>query len=112
MFRSSTFFKNEVTIKSVTKSEDYSTHPPVSTKTVELKSLMAHMDTPRSSSQLEYHKLGVTVDLFMFLPYEIEVKKSDIIIYEGREYVPSGALEDQGGRHLVNRMPLKLRGAQ
>ncbi|MGK0577489.1 hypothetical protein [Macrococcus capreoli] len=111
MFRSSSFFKNEVIIKSVIESKDFSQHPPLTTRTETLKSLMVHMDTPRSSAQLDYHKLGVTVDLFMFLPYGIDVKKTDVIIYEGTEYVPTGTLEDQGGRHLVNRLPLKLRGS-
>lgn len=107
MFSPYNEFPHTVEVKSVTKTTDYSTHPPKVLRTEETKSLKAFMDGENTNDVVQYHQRNIEVTRFMFLPYGIAIGPEDVISFDGVKYRPSGALEDQGGQHLINRLPLK-----
>ncbi len=65
------------------------------------------MDTPSTSERLTFHNMQKQLTRALYVPYRVKPKHTDIIMHDGKEYEIIGDVEDQGGQHEVNRIPLK-----
>lgn len=70
-------------------------------------SILVFLDTPSTERIAEASKMGVVIDRDMYAPFAMEIDPTARFEYDGVIYEASGTLEDQGGQHEVNRLPLR-----
>lgn len=99
-------FPHQITIERVTTLNDTSTYPPKQIQDKTITNTNAFLDTPSTSQKAEFKTLGVELSRMLYVPYNVDIKRSDVIVFEGVRYKLNGDLEDQGGQHEVNRVPL------
>lgn len=99
-------FPHAITIERVTTLNDTSTYPPKQIQDKTITNTNAFLDTPSTSQKAEFKALGVELSRMLYVPYNVEIKRSDVIVFEGVRYKLNGDLEDQGGQHEINRVPL------
>lgn len=99
-------FPHQITIERVTTLNDTSTYPPKQIQDKTTKNATAFLDTPSTSQKAEFKALGVELSRMLYVPYNVDIKRSDVIVFEGVRYKLNGDLEDQGGQHEINRVPL------
>ncbi len=101
-----TEFPHEINIitRTVTKSDTYPFKETVSETVTDVKGFM---DTPSTSERLNYHNMQKNLTRALYVPYSVKLERTDVIMYDGKEYEIIGDVEDQGGQHEVNRIPLK-----
>lgn len=99
-------FPHEISIitRVVTKSETYPFKETVTETVVPVKGFM---DTPSTSERLTFHNMEKQLTRALYVPYSVSPKRTDVIMHDGKEYEIIGDVEDQGGQHEVNRIPLK-----
>ena len=69
--------------------------------------LNAFMDTPNSSQQINYHNLDIRLDRVLYVPFNSDIQRSDVFIYDNEKYEFVGDLQDQGGQHIVWNAPVR-----
>lgn len=72
-----------------------------------LGTFRAFMDTPTTSEQLKYHQMDTQVDLAMYTPYKVSIKRVNRVRYDGNVYEVIAEPSDQGGMHEINRTMLR-----
>lgn len=91
---------------------DTTSYPPKPVYKTEIINLKGFMDTPNTTEELEYSKLGVVVTRVLFTETPTpRIESKDVIIYQGRRYDVVGEMEDQGGQGLYFRTPLRAQDA-
>ncbi len=103
------FYIHDVQIERTTKTVDTTKYPPVTTTNVSLMSLQAFMDTPATSEAVQYHQRNIKLTRFLYYAYgAADIRKMDIILFEGNRYEVTGTPENQGGQNEVMRLPLNM----
>lgn len=94
----------DIITRATVRSESYPYTEEVQETVVPVKGFM---DTPSTSQSLQFHQMKLTLSRVLYAPYEVQLKRTDVIMYDGKEFEIIGDAEDQGGQHEVNRIPLK-----
>lgn len=99
-------FPHEISI--ITRKKVRSGSYPYTEEIIEtVVSVDGFMDTPSTNESLRFHQMELSVSRFLYVPYEVQPQRTDIIMYDAQEYEIIGAPEDQGGQHEINRIPLR-----
>lgn len=95
----------DIITRVVTETGSYPNYEEVVQETV--VPVKGFMDTPSTSERLVYHNMDKQLTRALYVPYSVTPKHTDIIMYDAKEYEIVGDVEDQGGQHEVNRIPVK-----
>lgn len=104
------FYIHNVQIERTTKTLDTTAYPRSATSVnVTLIPLQCLMDTPVTKEALEYHQRDIKLTRFLYYAFgSADIRKTDIILFEGNRYEVTGAPENQGGQNEVMRLPLNM----
>ena len=100
-------FPHVITVERKEAAVDHTAYPPKEVTKVSTETMKGFMDTPTTSQLADFKAIGVELSRILFVPYKADIKRTDIIIFDGVKYKLNGDLEDQGGQHEVYRVPLK-----
>ena len=95
----------DIITRVVTETGSYPNYEEVVQETV--VPVKGFMDTPSTSERLVYHNMDKQLTRALYVPYSVKPAHGDIIMYDTKEYEIAGDVEDQGGQHEVNRIPVK-----
>lgn len=102
------FYVHDILIERKTTVRDTSVYPAITSVTTENIPLTVKMDTPASREQTLYHERNIELTNVMFYPKgSAQIKKTDIIIFDGQRYEVVGKPEHQGQISGVMRLPLR-----